>query len=101
VGTLVPFSGMNHCGGGPALDNFDALAAIVNWVENGKAPARHFLAQAVPCAPSRPMSCTKGPIPPKTRSTLSASRALFFLQSKILGKHLNDWDKVINVEAKD
>jgi Tannase and feruloyl esterase len=31
--------GMGHCGGGPAtLDNFDLLAAVVNWVENGKAP---------------------------------------------------------------
>ena len=30
--------GMNHCGGGPALDNFDALTAITEWVEKGKAP---------------------------------------------------------------
>jgi Tannase and feruloyl esterase len=31
--------GMNHCGGGPAaLDRFDMLAAVVDWVENGKAP---------------------------------------------------------------
>ena len=30
--------GMNHCGGGPALDNFDALAAITEWVEKGNAP---------------------------------------------------------------
>jgi hypothetical protein len=29
---------MNHCAGGPALDNFDALDAIVQWVENGEAP---------------------------------------------------------------
>jgi feruloyl esterase len=34
---LVP--GMGHCGGGPAtLDSFDMLAAVVEWVENGKAP---------------------------------------------------------------
>ncbi len=31
--------GMNHCGGGPALDNFDALAAMTQWVEQGKAPS--------------------------------------------------------------
>ena len=31
---LVP--GMNHCRGGPALDNFDALSAIVDWVEQGR-----------------------------------------------------------------
>jgi feruloyl esterase len=31
--------GMNHCAGGPAaLDNFDMLTAVVNWVENGTAP---------------------------------------------------------------
>lgn len=35
---LVP--GMNHCGGGPATDQFDALGAIVKWTEANKAPAR-------------------------------------------------------------
>ena len=31
--------GMGHCGGGPAaLDQFDALSAIVAWVEKGAAP---------------------------------------------------------------
>ena len=34
---LVP--GMRHCGGGPALDQFDMLGAVVNWVEKGAAPA--------------------------------------------------------------
>ena len=34
---LVP--GMTHCGGGPALDNFDTLAAMQDWVEKGKVPA--------------------------------------------------------------
>jgi pimeloyl-ACP methyl ester carboxylesterase len=33
---LVP--GMTHCGGGPALDRFDMLDAVVNWVEKGVAP---------------------------------------------------------------
>lgn len=33
---LVP--GMAHCGGGPSLDQFDMLTAIVNWVQKGKAP---------------------------------------------------------------
>ena len=33
---LVP--GMAHCGGGPSLDNFDMLSAVVNWVEKGTAP---------------------------------------------------------------
>jgi len=35
---LVP--GMNHCGGGPATDQFDALTALIDWVENGVAPDR-------------------------------------------------------------
>src|SRR3954452_96954 len=34
---LVP--GMGHCGGGPSLDRFDMLAAVVDWVERGVAPA--------------------------------------------------------------
>jgi feruloyl esterase len=33
---LVP--GMAHCGGGLALDRFDMLTAVVDWVERGKAP---------------------------------------------------------------
>ena len=34
---LVP--GMAHCAGGPSLDRFDLLSALVTWVEDGKAPA--------------------------------------------------------------
>jgi hypothetical protein len=30
--------GMSHCGGGQALDQFDLLGAMVNWVEKGTAP---------------------------------------------------------------
>lgn len=30
--------GMSHCGGGPSLDHFDMLDAVVNWVEKGTAP---------------------------------------------------------------
>ena len=33
---LVP--GMAHCGGGPSLDQFDMLSAVVSWVEKGTAP---------------------------------------------------------------
>jgi feruloyl esterase len=33
---LVP--GMAHCGGGSALDHFDMLTAVVNWVEKGTVP---------------------------------------------------------------
>ncbi|MBZ5652096.1 MAG: DUF6351 family protein [Acidobacteriia bacterium] len=31
--------GMGHCGGGPSLDRFDLLGAMVAWVEKGTAPA--------------------------------------------------------------
>ncbi|MCE9658894.1 MAG: tannase/feruloyl esterase family alpha/beta hydrolase [Burkholderiales bacterium] len=34
---LVP--GMNHCRGGPSTDQFDLLQPLVEWVEQGKAPA--------------------------------------------------------------
>lgn len=33
-----PVPGMNHCRGGPATDQFDMLGALVNWVEQGRAP---------------------------------------------------------------
>ncbi|WP_425256651.1 tannase/feruloyl esterase family alpha/beta hydrolase [Rubrivivax sp. RP6-9] len=35
---LVP--GMGHCSGGPATDQFDALGALVAWVEHGQAPTQ-------------------------------------------------------------
>ncbi|HMS27789.1 MAG TPA: tannase/feruloyl esterase family alpha/beta hydrolase [Burkholderiaceae bacterium] len=33
-----PVPGMNHCSGGPAADQFDALTPLVQWVEQGIAP---------------------------------------------------------------
>jgi feruloyl esterase len=33
---MVP--GMFHCGGGVGTSTFDALTAVVDWVENGTAP---------------------------------------------------------------
>ena len=35
---LIP--GMAHCQGGAATDSWDGLGALVDWVENGKAPDR-------------------------------------------------------------
>ena len=50
--------GMNHCAGGPATDQFDALTAVVDWVEKGRAPDR-IEARAGPMSPwpgrSRPL----------------------------------------------
>src|SRR5581483_1984599 len=62
---LVP--GMGHCGGGPAaLDTFDLLNAIVEWVEQGKAPAsitatgRAFAGHTRPLCPYPQHSHYKG-----------------------------------------
>lgn len=35
---LFMMPGVFHCGGGPGCDSADTLSALVNWVENGKAP---------------------------------------------------------------
>ena len=35
---LFAVPGMTHCGGGVALDKFDALSALVDWVEKARAP---------------------------------------------------------------
>lgn len=35
---LYMIPGMNHCSGGAATDQFDMLAPLVAWVEQGKAP---------------------------------------------------------------
>jgi len=50
---LVP--GMTHCGGGPALDDFDPLAAIEAWVERGEAPDRLAARGAAFPGRSRPL----------------------------------------------
>jgi len=50
---LVP--GMGHCGGGPALDQFDMLGAVVNWVEKGTAPMSVIATGKVFPGRSRPL----------------------------------------------
>lgn len=35
---LFAVPGMNHCGGGPSTDQFNAFGALVNWVEKNSAP---------------------------------------------------------------
>lgn len=37
---VFPVPGMAHCAGGPSTDQFDALGALVDWVEKGSAPDR-------------------------------------------------------------
>jgi len=36
---LFMLPGANHCGGGPSTSVIDAFSPVVNWVENGNAPA--------------------------------------------------------------
>jgi feruloyl esterase len=49
---LVP--GMGHCGGGEAaLDRFDMLSAIVDWVERGQAPTQVMAGSAGTAFPGR------------------------------------------------
>jgi pimeloyl-ACP methyl ester carboxylesterase len=52
--------GMNHCFGGPSTDQYDALTAVVDWVEKGDVPER-IPAKAGPASPwpgrTRPL-CT-------------------------------------------
>ncbi len=50
---LVP--GMAHCGGGPALDRFDMLTAVVDWVEKDKAPDSVIATGAAFPGRSRPL----------------------------------------------
>ena len=47
---LFAVPGMNHCGGGPATDQFDAFGALVNWVEKDQAPDQ-IIATAGPVSP--------------------------------------------------
>lgn len=37
---FFPVPGMGHSRGGPSTDQFDALSALVDWVEHGRAPDR-------------------------------------------------------------
>jgi hypothetical protein len=52
---LFAIPGMTHCDGGVTLDKFDALGALVDWVEKGKAPDR-IIASADPANSEIPPS---------------------------------------------
>ncbi|MBR1167697.1 tannase/feruloyl esterase family alpha/beta hydrolase [Bradyrhizobium liaoningense] len=59
VARLFAIPGETHCGGGVTLDKFDALAALTDWVENGKAPDR-IIASASPANKEVPVSWSPG-----------------------------------------
>ena len=48
---VFPVPGMNHCGGGPATDQYDAFAALRDWVEKHQEPERGF--SRAPVTPRR------------------------------------------------
>ena len=72
--------GMGHCGGGPSLDTFDALTAIVRWVEQGVAPeslsatGRAFPGRSRPLCAYPLHAHYKGQGNPTTRRTSSVAR---------------------------
>ena len=52
---LFTVPGETHCGGGIALEKFDALSALMDWVEKGKAPDQ-IIATANPANKEIPAS---------------------------------------------
>ena len=52
----VPRPRCGHCGGGPSLDRFDALDAMVRWVEQGVPPESLTTTGAAFPGRSRPLS---------------------------------------------
>jgi feruloyl esterase len=49
--------GVAHCAGGPGPDQFDAMSAVVDWVEKGRAPASIIASHR-----SGPMGGPPGPV---------------------------------------
>jgi pimeloyl-ACP methyl ester carboxylesterase len=52
---LFAVPGLTHCEGGVALEKFDALSALIDWVEKGKAPET-IIASVNPANPEIPPS---------------------------------------------
>jgi len=50
---LFLFPGLYHCGGGDGYTQFDMLSAIIDWVENRKAPDTIIAAQVAPAPEHR------------------------------------------------
>ena len=52
---LFAVPGMLHCGGGEATDQFEMLDAIMDWVEEGRAPERIVATSKALAGISRPL----------------------------------------------
>jgi feruloyl esterase len=61
---MVP--GMAHCAGGPGATHFDALSAVVDWVERGVAPDR-IITSKLPAAEIGAAANTQRPLCPYPR----------------------------------
>ncbi|MET3471356.1 feruloyl esterase [Novosphingobium sp. 1529] len=70
---VFPVPGMAHCAGGPATDRYDALRALVDWVEQGKAPEA-LAAKAGPATPwpGRERPLCRYPLVAKTKGGVTA-----------------------------
>lgn len=55
---LFVIPGMTHCSGGPATDQFDALSALMTWVEAGQAPDQ-IIASVSATSPEIPAEWSK------------------------------------------
>jgi feruloyl esterase len=61
---MVP--GMAHCAGGPGATHFDALGAVVDWVEHGIAPGK-IIASKLPPSESGGAANLQRPLCPYPR----------------------------------
>jgi feruloyl esterase len=69
--------GMEHCFGGPGPNDFDKMAVIVEWVEEGKAPA-----QILASRPGRTRPLCPYPQVAKYKGSGSTDEAQNFVCSK-------------------
>jgi Tannase and feruloyl esterase len=74
---LIP--GVHHCGGGPGLVEFDALTALEDWVERGRAPEQLVASRSNNGAVERSRPIYPYPFLTRTRDAAipEAHRALF------------------------
>ena len=70
---VFPVPGMAHCAGGPATDRYDALRALADWVEKGRAPDA-LAAKAGPATPwpGRERPLCRYPLVARTKGGVTA-----------------------------
>ncbi len=85
---MVP--GMGHCGGGIGTDRFDAMTALIDWVEKGKAPDSMRAARVVDNREvrSRPLCAYPQVARYSGRGSIDEARVLVVLRVK---DRVNQW----------